>query len=366
MAIPIQDARGIFTKTLVTTWNELMELAPKSFLGSFFTKKTSLSKEISIEVMRGTEKIAVDVHRGGEGNRNQFSKSAEKIFVPPYFKEYFDATELDRYDRLFGQDASSVTSGIITGMIEQALEKLTILRYKIERAYELQASQVFTNGIVALTSGDNIDFKRKALSMAVKEPAGYWTVTTVNPITDLLTGCNFLRQTGKATDGEFNAILGANVLLALLENPFIKHDKLTVLPLVELKTPQVSAMGGVYHGTLSVGPYKVHLWSYPEFYDNSAGVSTAYVNADYYYLLPKSSGKFIMSYASVPAIIRDPRNAEFPEYIRQMEADYYINNYIDPAGEKHVFSIASAGLAVPVSVDRIYSSKVTGTEVVGG
>ena len=361
MAIPVQDARGVFTKTLVATWNELLEIAPKSFLGSFFTKKTSLSKEVSIEVMRGTEKIAVDVHRGSEGNRNQFSKSAEKIFVPPYYKEYFDATELDRYDRLFGQDTSNVSVAIIDGMIDQALEKLKILRYKIERAYELQCSQVFESGIVQLISGDNVDFKRKADSMVVKEAADYWTVSTVNPVIDLQAGCSFLRQTGKAGDGEFNAILGQNVLAALLENPFVKHDKLTVLALVDLKTPQVTAMGGIYHGTLSAGPYKVHLWSYPEYYDNSAGVSTAYINDDYYYLLPKNSGKFVMSFASIPAIIRDPRNAEFPEFIRQMEADYYINNYIDPKGEKHVFDIKSAGLAIPVSVDRIYSSKVTGT-----
>lgn len=366
MAIPIQDARGVFTKTLVAAWDELLELQPKSFLRSFFTKKTSLSKEVSIEVIRGTEKIAADVHRGDNGNRNTFSKSAEKIFVPPFYNEYFDGTELDRYDRLFGQDASSISTPVISGMIEQALEKLNILRYKIERAYELQISQLFESGIVQLVSGDNIDYKRKAASMNVKTAPGYWTVDTVNPITDFKAGCSFLRQTGKAGDAEFVAILGQTALMALLENPFIKHDNLTTVALIDLKMPQVSAMGGTYHGTLSAGPYKVHLWAYPEYYDNSAGTATPYVNVDYVFLIPKTTGKFILSYASVPAIVRDTTNAEFPEFIRQMESDYYINNYIDPVGKKHVFEILSAGLAIPVSVDRIYSMKVTDTAIQGG
>lgn len=366
MAIPIQDARGIFTKALVARWNELMEISPKNFLRSFFTKKTTVEKEVSIEVMRGTEKIAVDVLRGTQGNRNTFSKYAEKIFVPPFFNEYFDATELDRYDLLFGQDASSINARTVIGMVDQALEKLNILKYKIERSYELQCSQVFESGIVTLVNGDSIDFKRKAASMVVKDPGDYWSVATVDPRVQLQAGCTFLRQTGKAGDGEFIAIMGTNVLAAFLNNPFIDNDKIKTVALVDLKIPQVSAMGGVYHGTVSAGPYKIHLWSYPEYYDDANGTSTPYIDNDYYYLLPVNSGKFIMSYAGVPAIIRDTRNAEFPAFIRSMESDYYINNYIDPQGKKHVFEILSAGLAIPVSVDRIYSSKVTGTEVQGG
>lgn len=366
MAIPIQEARNIFTKVLVARWNELLEISPKNFLRSFFTKKTTTSKEISIEVMRGTEKIAVDILRGNGGNRNTFSRHSEKIFIPPFYNEYFDATELDRYDLLFGADATNPTVGVITGMIDQALEKLEILKYKIERAYELQCSQVFTNGIVQLRSGDNIDFKRKTASMVVNTPGEYWKVQTIDPRLQMISAAKFLRTVGKATDGEYNLILGSNALIDLLANPFIDNDKIKSLSLVDLKMPISNAMGGVYHGTLSAGPYHIHLWSYPEYYDNVEGISTPYIDDNYIFMLPKLSTKFVLSHAGVPAIIRDQRNAEFPEYIRQMEADYFINNFIDPAGKKHVFEILSAGLSIPVSVDRIYSAKVTGTEVVGG
>lgn len=354
----MQDARNVFTKKLIASWNELKELMPSGFLRSFTTKVTSDTKEVSIEVRRGTEKIAVDVHRGTDGNRNSISKHSEKIFVPPFYNETIDATELDKYDLLFGQDLTTVSARTVQSVISSALDNLQILKSKIERSYELQVAQVLTTGIVQLTSGDNIDYGRKAGSMVVKPAPGYWTVNTVDPRADLEAGCKWLRQVGKAGDGEFQAIMGANVLTAFLSNPFIDSDKIKTLPLSDLQMPQATAEGGVYHGMISCGPYKVHLWSYPQFYDNASGTSTPYIPDDRYVLLPKSSARIVMAYASVPQLIRDIRNAEFPEIIGQVESDYVINNYVDPAKKKHVFEILSAGLSVPVTIDRIYSSKV--------
>lgn len=358
MNIPVIQARGIFTKKLIAAFDELKDIMPTGFLRSFFTKVTSDTKEISVEVRRGTEKIAVDVHRGDQGNRNAISKMSERIYVPPFYNEYFDATELDHYDLLFGQNATTVAPRTVQSVITNALDKLSLLKDKIERSYELQASQVFSSGIVQLTSGDNIDYKRKAGSMLVKGAGSYWTVSTVDPRVHLAEGAKWLRQNGKAGDGEFNVIMGEDVHAALITNPFIDNDKIKTLPLSELKIPQEQAQGGVYHGMISGGSYKFHLWTYPQFYDNAAGTSTPYLAADYYYMLPKNSGRFVFSFASVPQLIRDVRNAEFPEIIGQMEADYVINNYVDPFKKKHVFEILSAGLAVPVSIDRIYSSKV--------
>jgi hypothetical protein len=45
MAIPIQEARGVFTKVLVARWNELSELAPKVFLSSFLQNKQHQQKK---------------------------------------------------------------------------------------------------------------------------------------------------------------------------------------------------------------------------------------------------------------------------------------------------------------------------------
>lgn len=366
MAIPVQQARNIFTQNLIARWNELRELAPKGFLRSFFKQTTTDAKYVSIEVMRGTEKIAVDVLRGTDGNRNTFSKSAEKIFMPPFFHENLDMTEFDKYDIMFGQDASSVNVGTIDSTIQQALDKLVVLRHKIERAYELQAAQVFTSGIVSISAGDNIDYKRKAASQVVNTPAEYWKVSTVDPREQLKSAANFLRIVGKAGSGIFDVILGSKALTDLLSNPFIVNDKIKDIKLVDLQMPQVSAGGALLHGQLSAGSYIFNLWSYPEYYDNISGVSTPYIDDNYVFVLPNTGLNLKFAFAGVPSIVKDTRNEEFPELITSVAGDYVIGNYIDVAKKKHVFEIMSAGLAVPVSIDRIYSSKVTGTEVVGG
>jgi hypothetical protein len=68
MDISVTDARGLFTKMLIDVYQE--RIKPTAFLRSFFPSETSPTKEVAIEVERGFEKIAVDVFRGTEGNRN--------------------------------------------------------------------------------------------------------------------------------------------------------------------------------------------------------------------------------------------------------------------------------------------------------
>jgi hypothetical protein len=113
-SIKTADAKGLVTKMLIDVYRENIQV--QSFLRSFFEVKESLAKTISIEVQRGTEKVAVDVERGTDGNRNSVSKSTEKIFLPPYYKEWFDATELDLYDIMFGSE--TIDSANFTRFIE--------------------------------------------------------------------------------------------------------------------------------------------------------------------------------------------------------------------------------------------------------
>ena len=76
MAIPAVDGRALFTKKTVQVYKE--QISVKSFLRSFFTEVESLTKEVSIFVRRGTDKVAVDVSRHSDGNMNKFTSSTEK------------------------------------------------------------------------------------------------------------------------------------------------------------------------------------------------------------------------------------------------------------------------------------------------
>lgn len=357
MAIPIQQAKAIFTNAYMEKYKELVP-AP-SFLKSFFTPKVYSTKTVSIEVQRGTERIAVDVIRGTSGTRNTFSLSTEKQFMPPLYNENFDATSLDRYDVLFGANPTMVPE-TIGYLAEDVAEKLAALTAKIERAKELQCAQVFETGIVTLKNGDNIDFKRKAASLVdLTGAGGYWTTTTTDIDAQLSAAGNFIRQTGKNASGELNLVMSDAAFALLKKTDWFKNTAdYRRAELMSLTMPQKNSTGGVYHGTVSGGSYIVHLWTYNEVYENASGVVTSYMNTKKAFIVPVTGTRFNMVHAGVPAIITDITKVQFNQYIAQQAGETWVNNYIDPMAKAHIFEVLSAPLAVPVTVDMIYTMQV--------
>jgi hypothetical protein len=344
MNISTTDAQGLYTKEIVDRYKE--RTAPQSFLRSFFPTVVTPTLEVSIEVQRGTEKIAVDVERSSDGTRNQFTRSTEKIFIPPYFKEYFDATQLQLYDRLYG--ASQINDAVFAAYINSVLDAAMDCRAKIERAYELQCSQVLETGIVT-TSNGNIDFKRKAASKVVKTGA-YWTTGSVSPYTDLENGAIFLRQKGKAMGGTFNAIFGSTAWATLLQNTtFLTANNLFNLRLDSVSKPQRDSLGGTLHGQLVCGSYLVNCWTYNDYYDDSTGASTPYVNPKVVIMLPEAP-RFKMAFAAVPQLIT-------PNSMPQTGA-FILSEYLDERRKSRDIVTESCGLAIPVAVDQIYTVQV--------
>jgi hypothetical protein len=350
MAISSTDARGLFTKKVIEVYKEVTK--PSTFLRSFFKVKESVTKEISIEVQRNSEKIAVDVERGTEGNRNAFGKSTEKIFIPPYYREYFDATQLDLYDRAIG----SSDSGVMVALVEDAAEKLMSLKDKIDRAYELQVSQVLQTGIVTLSSGINIDFKRKAgslVDLGTINSNRYWSVAnnaTATVFEDIENGCIFLRKFGKSGDGTFNVIFGDEALAAFLSMAQVQdRGDIANITLDAIKMPNMSTDGACFHGQTTAGSYKINIWTYPQFYDNSSNVSTPYINPKNIIVIP-TSPRFTLGFAAVPQLLN---GTSVPQ-----KGAYVINEYLDERNANHIFDIKSAGVAIPTAVDCIYTAKV--------
>lgn len=344
------DARSIFTKKLIAVYKE--RTTPTAFLRSFFMVKESNTKQLSIEVQRGTEKIAVDVERGTEGKRNSFSKSSEKIFVPPYYREYFEATELDFYDRLFSENGT-VDEVTFATWVETVIEKLQLLQDKIERAYELQASQVLETGIVTLNAGTNIDFKRKAASLVAYNAANDFAINTVDPAKVLEAGATFIRTKGKSVGNIFNVIMGGAVLNAMMNNTIFKAKlDLRRVDLGEIRQPQRDAMGGVLHGEISGGAYRFRIWTYPEYYDTATVENNLYVADKKLIILPENP-KFVMGFAAVPRVMSDNRGND--DGLTYRTGKYSVGRYIDPRKATDVFDIMSAGVAIPVAVDQIYT-----------
>lgn len=347
MNISTTDAQGLYTKMLVDVYKQKSN--PTSFLRSFFPEKVTPTLELSVEVQRGFEKVAVDVTRGTDGNRNQFSKSTEKLFIPPYYREWMDATQLSLYDRLYG--ATSVSDAVFVSYINSVADALMEMQSKIERAQEVQCAQVLTTGIVTYGGANanlKIDFKRKAASLVDGGGATYFAANN-DPFAEFEKGCTFLRQVGKASGGTFNAILGSTALTNLLANTkFQSRQNLFNMALDNVVAPQRNAVGQTFHGIITAGAYKVQLWSYPQYYDNASGVQTSYIDPKQVILIPEAP-KFVFAYAATPQLIT-------PQSTPVM-GKFTINQYIDQRGKANIIDVESAGLAIPTAVDTIYTFK---------
>jgi hypothetical protein len=347
--IPASQVRAEFTQALIAVYKE--RITPTAFGRSFFPTVTSASKYVSIEVQRGTEKIAVDVERGAEGKKNSISRSTEKIFLPPYYREFIDATDLDLYDRVLSS-TGPVNGSDFAELVRIISEGLGLLQGKIERAYELQCWQVLLDGIVQLQNGTNIDFKRKAASLvdANVSLGGYWTAS-VDPFAQIETGAKFLRQSGKAQGAVINMIAGSSAKAALYDNAKFKETaELRRVDNLAIRMPQRESVGATTHGEFAAGDYTVRLWTYPEYYDNASGVSTPYVNPKKVILLPESVD-FKLAFAAVPRLLGDGS-------MTSERGEYVFSDYIDPKHSTHEYDIKSAGVAIPVSVDKIWTAQV--------
>jgi hypothetical protein len=343
--IPVQDAQALFTNKLIAVYKE--KISVMSFLRSFFTVEESMTKHVSIAVRRGTEKVAVDVSRYTDGNRNSIDKTSEKILVPAYYDEYITANEHELYDRVIASFAQGNTTFFSELSAELADEMMEIQK-KIERAIEVQCAQIFETGIVELKTG-NIDFKRKAASKVDKGAGNYWTTGSVNPYNDMEAGCTFIRTVGKGQGTVYNAILGSDALNGFLGNDIVKERAdIRNFGLDSINSPLKDAEGGVFHGEVSCGSYRVRLWTYPEYRD-VAGVSTPYINSKLAILLPEKPN-FKLAFAAVPQLIT---NGGVPQ-----KGAYLIQEFMDMRKTAHEVHIKSAPLAVPVAIDQIYTLQV--------
>ncbi len=346
------DQRALFTKTLVDVYQQ--RLRPTSFLRTMFPSVTGPTKTVSIEVERTGEYIATDVARGTEGNRNSWSISMEKIIEPPLWREYFDATKLDLYDRVLGSQGNNNVP-LFTALMNKVSDRLSELQDKIERSKEKQCADVLQTGIISPAIGVQIDYKRKAASIVdlnVGAAGGYFAAGS-DIYKQFTAACEFLRTIGKSPDAVFNAILGDTALGDLLTNTkFLAKQNLFSMALDAVIPAQRNSTGAAYHGTITAGGYKIQLWSYPQIYDVISGglpVPVKYIDPKLVIVVP-TNPRFILAHAAVPQLVGEPGQPA-------IQGEYVVGEFLDPRKAVHDFDIQSAAVAVPVAIDQIYTMK---------
>lgn len=352
--IPIVQARELYTQDMIDVYKSRPR--PTGFLRSLAVEKVSGSRYLSFEVSRSYESIAVQVERGTEGNRNRVAQSTNKTVDPPYFREYYDVTELSHYDYMFGANATSMSSGTYADFVDEAADKMMMLQDKIDRAYEKQWADILQYGAIQVIGEEesmSIDYKRKSASMVALTSGNTWDVA--DPVISLLAGCTFLRTVGKSTDSVFMCIMDELSLNALINNAAVQNrGKIFNWALDLLTQPVRDSEGYATHGEISVGSWRVLLMTYPQFYDKpiysgnliTGYVSTPYINPKTAILIPRKPD-FTMGFAGVPQLVGTS--------MQPIKGKYLTGDYVDQRLSKHVFDIKSAGIGIPKGIDQIYT-----------
>jgi|GEM_PF-6948854 len=351
--ITLNQHRKHITQTLVKKFT--LDKDPKQGLQAFFPNQTTPTKGISIEIQRMRQNVAVDVQRCTDPVRNVFSRSTEKIFIPPYYNEMFDFTSCQRYDETFGQN-NMPTRVDATMLLRDASAYIKSLKNKILRAIELQRAQVIQTGVVVLKNGDSIDYKRRAESMRVLTGTAQWSNQASDMFGDLGIGMEFIRNQGLSGATAINAIFGSNALSNFLNNEKVqKQADWRNLKRIEIGMPQFDNVSGlVYHGQIGTKDYMVNIWTYNEMYLHPVtGVNTPYIEPDNVVMISDDFMGNTM-FGGIPAIMGDNVSGQ---YVGPVEGEFFIRDVIDQIKTTWDFIISSAPLVVPYTVDRIYTLK---------
>lgn len=354
MAISLVQHRRKYTQVQVAKFSD--DKQPKMGLAAFFPSKTTKAKMVSIEVQRNKQKVAVDVMRCVDPVRNTFSRSTEKIFMPPFYNEMFDFTACERYEETYGSGEIPNRSDLAR-LSTDTNENLLAIKNKILRAIEIQRSQVLQTGIVNLKNGDSIDYKRKAESMKVLTGTDRWGQADANIYGDLEAGLQFIRSKGLSGATAVNAIFGSEALSRFMrDEKALKQADYRRINRIDIGMPQFNNTSGmVYHGQIGTGDYIVNIWSYNDTYEHPVtGVETPYIDPQNV-IMVSDDFKGLTSFGGIPAIMG---NEDSGKYVGIQEGEFYVRDIIDQVKTTWDFIVASAPLVIPVSIDRIYTLNV--------
>ena len=154
----------------------------------------------------------------------------------------------------------------------------------------------------------------------------------------------------------FNVILGSSSLNAFLNNAVVKERAdIRRISLDAIRLPQKESVGGVLHGEVAAGAYVFRLWTYPEFYDTESASNIPYMNDKKVVMMPENP-KFVLGFAGVPQLLG--KKADVGAGISAKRGAYLVGEYLDERNTSHVIEIKSAGIAIPVAVDQLYTAQV--------
>ena len=364
MYIDPSQVRPLFTSSIIANYRA--SNSPTSALQGKFAPVVKRTKYVEWNVKRYGETVATDVVRGGDGNRNQYTGMTRKIEETPFFYEYMDVMQLAGYDRAF-PDHGQIDESAYNDFRETAMFELQQMQFKLDRAAELQAQEIFRTGKVTPKVAEQTNFNRKSASMVPYDISHDWSQSTVDPRVILEQLCIFMRTQGQSDDAVYDCYIGSSAYAALINNPFIQ--KAEQFHVNVLTTPDVTrkADGSVLMREITCGSFKVRMYTYPQFFtpagvtDLTGASKLPYVAANEFFLVP-ATPLFMRAFTMVPQLpVGNTRMSGLLENSRGTidEGKYYVSEFFDEKLTAWFIAIKSAFLCIPIAVDQMANAIVT-------
>ena len=358
MSISIQEHGNLLTSKVVGKFKEVIPV--RAGFSNVFPRETTRSYYVDIWVKRGSQKIAVDVEMFTEGSKTKSTRSTAKKFKPPFYKLGYSFSKDDVF--IDAMQYNAFGSPEVNKMIaENALDSMTENRDMIERAIRKQQADILQTGIVTLQTGDSIDYKRKPESMPALTGGDLWSApTTATPIEDLKAGVKFLREVGHSGSSKMNCFMSE-----LAFDNFIKTDEVKAyadfrrVERLDITMPVWNESTGMtFQGRVGAGALVIDIFTYNELYEESDSTTTQYyLDQNNIVILPDDfMGKTV--FAALPSTREGSlmgTDAKLPSVI---EAEYRVRSYFDSTTEDSGLELTSRPLVVPITIDKIFSSKV--------
>lgn len=360
MAISIQDHSALLTKKVVGKFEEMIPV--RTGFAGWFPEETTPTLEVDVEVQRDNDLIAVDVVRFTEGNKNKSTKLSEHKYIPPYFKEDYDFQRDQVYMNTIALGVGMESVQVNRMLALNAVKQVSKNRDKVIRAIRKQQADVLQTGIVSLSNGDNIDYRRKATSMVALSGGALWSApTTANPITDIRRGMDFLRNVGNSGGSAVNVIMRTAALEAFLSTTQVKEQGPNVIQQIQrinINMPQFDGVSGfAFHGQIAAGDFNVNLWTYNEKYTDSNGATQYYLAENKVVMMPDDfQGKTV--FGGLPTMNKGNVAGVATSLPGIVEAQYLIRSYSDEKTMSSTIELTSAPLVVPFTIDKIYTIQV--------
>ena len=374
------QAKNLFTQDLIQVLNIVPPI--NSYLSDHFEMRYKPTLYLSWQTKRTTEILTQSVLRGTSGNRVKATGFTQKVELPPFFHLYFNLMELEGYNAAFG--TQNPAESAVDNLLEQTAEMYDEMKMMMQRQQEFMAAQVMQTGIITDATTGNIDYKRNPASFTDLLAGGYWdTNIGVDPFATLESMATWMRQYGKCSGNVFNVIMGASVLRAFLKMTVVlaRAQKLWNV-LTPLEFPELKDDGSVFHGQVSAGPYKINIFTYPQYYTSSteyqaaatihtiagdisqagtSNTSTPYIS-DYNMIMTPVKTRWVHGFALVPALpkqIASGSDGMVGDLGMVEGGKYFAYDYQDVKLTAWEMNLKSAGMPILTAVDEVVTCKAT-------